>query len=150
MSYLAAIDEVDLQCIKLIIPICFNFKTLISIPNKNPLAVLEDEALESELKLSRMESEMMEVFNRKLEMKKKKLEDLEKTLSKDIEVTKSEIDQMKKDIELKREAFLEEKSANPDILESPTHSNTSSASVLSSSSSKRLLRFSLFDAIKIK
>ena len=93
---------------------------------------------------------MLEVFNRKLDIKMKKIKDSEKILLKEIEVAKSEIDQMKKELEMKKEAFLEEKRLHPDILESPTHSNTSSASVLSSSSSKRLLRFSLFDAIKMK
>ena len=123
---------------------------MISIPNKNPLAVLEDEALECEVKLSRMQAEMLDVFSRKLDIKMKKLEDLKKTWSKEVEVTRSEVDQMKIDLEQRRALFMDEKRANPDILESPTHSNTSSASVLSSSSSKRLLRFSLFDAIKIK
>ena len=123
---------------------------MISIPNKNPLAVLEDEALECEVKLSRMQAEMLDVFSRKLDIRMKKLNDLEKTWSKEVKVTRSEVDQMKIDLEQRRALFMDEKRANPDILESPTHSNTSSASVLSSSSSKRLLKFSLFDAIKIK
>ena len=123
---------------------------MISIPNKNPLAVLEDEALECEVKLSRMQAEMLDVFSRKLDIRMKKLNDLEKTWSKEVEVTRSEVNQMKIDLEQRRALFMDEKRANPDILESPTHSNTSSASVLSTSSSKRLLKFSLFDAIKIK
>ena len=38
-----------------------------SIPNKNPLADLEDEKIRHEEKYRRMEKEMQEVFNMKLE-----------------------------------------------------------------------------------
>ena len=38
-----------------------------SIPNKNPLADLEDKMIRHEEKCRRMEKEMQEVFNMKLE-----------------------------------------------------------------------------------
>ena len=49
---------------------------MINIPNKNPLAVLEDEKLEHIRKLRRMEDEMLEMFTKKLNLKLEKMKDL--------------------------------------------------------------------------
>ena len=48
---------------------------MINIPNKNPLAVLEDEKLKHIRKLRRMENEMLEMFTKKLNLKLEKLKD---------------------------------------------------------------------------
>ena len=42
---------------------------MISIPNKNPLAVLEDDKNATVQRLMRMENEMQDVFKRKVELK---------------------------------------------------------------------------------
>ena len=49
---------------------------MINIPNKNPLAVLEDEKLKHIRKLTRMENEMLEMFTKKLNVKLEKMKDL--------------------------------------------------------------------------
>ena len=50
-----------------------SFKKMINIPNKNPLAVLEDEKLKQIRKLERMENEMQAMFTKKLNLKLEKI-----------------------------------------------------------------------------
>ena len=50
---------------------------MVSIPNKNPLALLAEEEQHHLRKLSRMENEMQEVFNKKIELKLKHIEEID-------------------------------------------------------------------------
>ena len=56
-----------------------------SVPNKNPLADLEDEKIRHEEKYRRMEKEMQEVFNMKLELKLKKIQKMQKVFEEEVE-----------------------------------------------------------------
>ena len=120
---------------------------MISIPNKNPLAVLEDDKNETVQRLMRMENEMQDVFNRKVELKLRSLTELEYRLQREFDQSKSELEKMSEDLRCSRKAFDEEKSSLPFDLTSPTHSNSSS---ISSSTNKKIFKFNIFEQMKIK
>ena len=121
---------------------------MVSIRNKNPLAVLEDEYEEHIRKLERMEKEMEEVFNKKLAVKLKKIQDTQDTLREEVDRDQRTLEKMKQEIMSDRVNHEREKSLATFEKLSPSHSNKSGASV-TSSSSKKIFRFN-FDQIRNK
>jgi len=81
------------------------------IPNRNPLAQIEDERREHHTKLIKMEKEMEEVFERKVREKKQKLTDSEADLVKRHRESKEKLEQQKRDLESRVAAFQQEKAA---------------------------------------
>lgn len=81
------------------------------IPNRNPLAQIEDERREHHTKLIKMEKEMEEVFERKVREKKQKLADSEADLVKRHRESKEKLEQQKRDLETRVAAFQQEKAA---------------------------------------
>eukprot|EP00095_Tigriopus_kingsejongensis_P006232 maker-scaffold301_size216225-snap-gene-1.17 protein:Tk06232 transcript:maker-scaffold301_size216225-snap-gene-1.17-mRNA-1 annotation:"septin-7 isoform x3" len=75
------------------------------IPNRNPMAQIEEERREHHNKLLKMEKEMEEVFERKVREKKQKLSDSESDLEKRHKESKEKLDQQKRDLENKMKAF---------------------------------------------
>merc|ERR1712243_23593 len=73
------------------------------------LLVREEEKVEHERKLIRVEAEMSEVFNRKVEQKVERLRQTEASLEKRIEKEKAEVAAAWEEIEMRREEFLKEK-----------------------------------------
>ena len=97
-----------------------------SIPNKNPLADLEDEKIRHEEKYRRMEKEMQEVFNMKLELKLKKIQKMQKVLEEEVERKQLELKNTKAKFLLQKEEFEKEgESGIPTFVHksSPSHSN---------------------------
>ena len=68
---------------------------MVSIPNKNPLALLAEEEQHHLRKLSRMENEMQEVFNKKIELKLKHLKEIDQNHTKDLQAAQYNLDKMK-------------------------------------------------------
>ena len=68
---------------------------MVSIPNKNPLALLAEEEQHHLRKLSRMENEMQEVFNKKIELKLKHLEEIDQNNTKDLQAARHHLDTIK-------------------------------------------------------
>ena len=68
---------------------------MVSIPNKNPLALLAEEEQHHLRKLSRMENEMQEVFNKKIELKLKHLKEIDQNHTKDLQAAQYNLDIMK-------------------------------------------------------
>jgi len=73
------------------------------------LLVREEEKVEHERKLVRVEAEMSEVFNRKVEQKVERLRQTEASLEKRIEREQAEVKAAWEDLEGRREEFLKEK-----------------------------------------
>ena len=120
-----------------------------SIPNKNPLAVLEDETYEHVDKVKLMEIEMMEVFNKKVEEKIKKMDKVAKENCKTIDDENKIVNDLKSELQSRRERFETQKSSFESLsLLSPSHSNNSATSV-GSTEKKKLFRFS-FGSFKLK
>ena len=71
---------------------------MVSIPNKNPLALLAEEEQHHLRKLSRMENEMQEVFNKKIELKLKHLKEIDQNNKKDLQAAQYNLDKMKMEI----------------------------------------------------
>merc|ERR1712072_596318 len=86
LSFLAAIDE-----------------NMLSIRNKNPLAILEDESEEHSNRLERMEKEMLEVFNKKLSLKLRKIQETQETLMEEVERNRRNVEKMKLELVSARE-----------------------------------------------
>ena len=119
-----------------------------SIRNKNPLAILEDESEEHIKRLERMEKEMLEVFNKKLTLKLRKIQETQETLMEEVERNRRTVEKMKLAMISARENYEKDKS---DILfesVSPSHSNKSGLS-LSSTNSRKIFKFN-FDQLKMK
>ena len=125
---------------------------MVSIPNKNPLALLADEEQHHLRKLSRMENEMQEVFNKKIELKLKHLKEIDQNHTKDLQAAQYNLDTMKMEIEESIKKFEQQKQKVPTIqsVVSPSHSNKSSASTNSCTSNRLKLRFNILDQIKMK
>jgi len=77
--------------------------------NKNPLFLIEEEKKESAAKLSNMEREMEEVFERKVREKKQKLSDNEADLERRQAESANRLEQLKEELEERKTAFLKEK-----------------------------------------
>ena len=127
---------------------------MVSIPNKNPLALLAEEEQHHLRKLSRMENEMQEVFNKKIELKLKHLKEIDQNHTKDLQAAQYNLDIMKMEIEESIKKFEQQKQNYkvPTIqsVVSPSHSNKSSASTNSCTSNRLKLRFNILDQIKMK
>ena len=123
-----------------------------SIPNKNPLAVLEDEKIRHEEKCKRMEKEMQEVFNIKLELKLKKIQKMQQVLEEEVDGKKSELKDMKVKLLLQKEEFEKERESSISSFvnkSSPTHSNKSFMS-LKLETSKKNIMYNIIEQMKIK
>ncbi|EFA00509.1 septin-7 [Tribolium castaneum] len=79
------------------------------ISNKNPLAQMDEEKREHDLKMKKMEAEMEQVFEMKVREKKQKLKDSEAELTRRHEATKKQLEQQAKELEEKRRQFEMEK-----------------------------------------
>lgn len=79
------------------------------ISNKNPLAQMDEEKREHDLKMKKMEAEMEQVFEMKVREKKQKLKDSEAELTRRHESTKKSLEQQAKELEEKRRQFEMEK-----------------------------------------
>jgi len=132
LSVLAAIDEEKL-----------------SIPNKNPLAVLEDETLEHINKVRLMEREMEEMLIKKVENKIEYMENVRNNYHKLIEEERIMIKQQNEELKSQRESFDSQKELfEAQMLLSPSHSDKSTTSV-GSNGKKKMFRFS-FGSFKFK
>ncbi|CAG9836796.1 unnamed protein product [Diabrotica balteata] len=81
------------------------------ISNKNPLAQMDEEKREHDLKMKKMEAEMEQVFEMKVREKKQKLKDSETELTRRHEATKKTLEMQAKELEEKRRQFEAEKEA---------------------------------------
>lgn len=79
------------------------------VPNKNPLFMMEEEQKEHVAKLNKMEREMEEVFERKVREKKQKLSDNEQDLQRRQGESTSRLQQLKKELEVKKAAYDQER-----------------------------------------
>jgi septin 7 len=77
--------------------------------NKNPLFLIEEEKKESAAKLSNMEREMEEVFERKVREKKQKLSDNETDLERRQAESANRLEQLKQELEDRKAVFQQEK-----------------------------------------
>jgi septin 7 len=85
--------------------------TMEKIPNKNPLAQIEEERREHHNKVLKMEKEMEEVFERKVREKKQKLYDSEADLEKRHKESNDKLEQQKKELDARMAALEQEKAA---------------------------------------
>lgn len=85
--------------------------TVEKIPNKNPLAQIEEERKEHQTKMAKMEREMEEVFERKVREKRQKLADSQADLEKRHKESKDKLEAQKRELEAKMSAFEQEKDA---------------------------------------
>ena len=143
----------------------FSLQNMISIPNKNPLAVLEDEKLKHIKKLGRMEWEMQEMFNKKLNQKLKKIKEFSLAESQKLEDEKQKWQQQKEEMSQSRKNFEFEKNdfnnskteffnnrtteLSSSHAKSPSHSNNSTTSTQSALYKKRFT-FNVFSQMKPK
>lgn len=81
------------------------------IPNKNPLAQIEEEKKEHQNKMLKMEKEMEEVFERKVREKQQKLKDSEDDLERRHKESMEKLEQQKRELEARLAAFDQEKAA---------------------------------------
>jgi len=81
------------------------------IPNKNPLAQIEEEKREHQNKMLKMEREMEEVFERKVREKQQKLKDSEADLERRHKESMEKLEQQKRELEARLAAFEQEKQA---------------------------------------
>lgn len=82
----------------------------VRISNKNPLAQMEEEKKEHEIKMKRMEQEMEQVFELKVREKLQKLKDSEADLQRRHEQMKKNLESQRHEIEEKWKEFEKEKS----------------------------------------
>ena len=143
LSFLAAIDEVSGSLplitfyVYLLIP-----KHMESIPNKNPLAILEDDLISHNKKIILMEKEMKEVFNKKIVMKTQELERLQKVNSMNLIGEQMVVDKMRKELKVNETQFIKDSEEFDVQTSSPSHS-TASVTSATSSNSKQLFRLNL-------
>ena len=76
MSRAHPLNLANTPCMVFLFP-PFSVHQLSRVASKNPLAQFEDEKLEHETKMKKMESEMEQVFEMKVKEKKQKLKDSE-------------------------------------------------------------------------
>jgi len=81
------------------------------IPNKNPMAQIEEEKREHHNKMLKMEREMEEVFERKVKEKQRKLRDSETDLERRHKESMEKLEQQKRELEARISAFSQEKTA---------------------------------------
>jgi len=81
------------------------------IPNKNPMAQVEEERKEHQAKMAKMEREMEEVFERKVREKRQKLADSKADLEKRNKESREKLEQQKAELESKMAAFEADKAA---------------------------------------
>lgn len=81
------------------------------VSNKNPLAQMDEEKREHDLKMKKMEAEMEQVFEMKVKEKKQKLKDSEAELTRRHEQTRKSLELQAKELEDKRKQFESEKLA---------------------------------------
>merc|ERR1711899_656166 len=81
------------------------------IPNKNPMAQIEEEKREHHNKMLKMEREMEEVFERKVKEKQRKLKDSETDLERRHKESMEKLEQQKRELEARISAFSQEKAA---------------------------------------
>lgn len=81
------------------------------IPNKNPMAQIEEEKKEHQHKMLKMEKEMEDVFERKVREKQQKLKDSETDLERRHKESKEKLEQQKRELEARLSAFEQEKAA---------------------------------------
>ena len=117
-----------------------SFKKMINIPNKNPLAVLEDEKLKQIRKLERMENEMQAMFTKKLNLKLEKMKEFslnelqkDEKARKELQQQKNELDKLRKCLEVEKNDF----NRTLDLSSSPSLSNKSATSTQSALYKKR-------------
>ncbi|XP_055688935.1 septin-7 isoform X15 [Lutzomyia longipalpis] len=79
------------------------------LSNKNPLAQMEEEKRDHELKMKKMEAEMEQVFEMKVKEKKQKLKDSEIELTRRHEERKKTLEIQIRELEDRRRAFEQEK-----------------------------------------
>ena len=117
-----------------------SFKKMINIPNKNPLAVLEDEKLKQIRKLERMDNEMQAMFTKKLNLKLEKMKEFslnelqkDEEARKELQQQKNELDKFRKCLEVEKNDF----NRTLDLSSSPSLSNKSATSTQSALYKKR-------------
>ena len=117
-----------------------SFKKMINIPNKNPLAVLEDEKLKQIRKLEHMENEMQAMFTKKLNLKLEKMKEFslnelqkDEEARKELQQQKNELDKFRKCLEVEKNDF----NRTLDLSSSPSLSNKSATSTQSALYKKR-------------
>merc|ERR1711953_201465 len=81
------------------------------IPNKNPIAQIEEEKKEHQNKMLKMEKEMEDVFERKVREKQQKLKDSQTDLERRHKESKEKLEQQKRELEARLAAFGQEKAA---------------------------------------
>lgn len=81
------------------------------VSNKNPLAQMDEEKREHDLKMKKMEAEMEQVFEMKVKEKKQKLKDSEIELTRRHESTRKSLELQAKELDDKRKQFEAEKLA---------------------------------------
>ena len=120
------------------------FKKMINIPNKNPLAVLEDEKLKQNRKLERMENEMQAMFTKKLNLKLEKMEEFrfnelqkEEKARKELQQQKMELEKLRKSLEVEKFDFNRTLDLSSSQALSPSLSNKSTTSTQSAFYKKR-------------
>ena len=113
-----------------------------SIPNKNPLAILEDDLISHNKKIILMEKEMEEVFNKKIVMKTQELECFEKVNSMNLKGEQMVVDKMRKELQVNETQFMKDSEEFDVLISSPSHS-TASVTSATSSNSKQLFRLNL-------
>ncbi|XP_055838315.1 protein peanut isoform X2 [Episyrphus balteatus] len=79
------------------------------LTNKNPLAQMEEEKREHDLKMKKMEAEMEQVFEMKVKEKKQKLKDSELELTRRHEERKKALEIQIRELEERRRGFDQEK-----------------------------------------
>jgi len=79
--------------------------------DSDPLTQMEYQKNEHKQKMKKMEAEMEQVFEMKVKEKMQKLKDSESDLAKRAELMKKSLEQQEAELNEKREAFLQEKSA---------------------------------------
>ncbi|XP_055319222.1 septin-7 isoform X6 [Sitodiplosis mosellana] len=79
------------------------------LSNKNPLAQMEEEKREHDMKMKKMEAEMEQVFEMKVKEKKQKLKDSEAELTRRHEERKKALEMQIRELEERKRAFEQEK-----------------------------------------
>ncbi|KAF0310638.1 Protein peanut [Amphibalanus amphitrite] len=79
------------------------------IVNKNPIAQMEEEKREHELKVKKMEAEMEQVFEMKVKEKKNKLKESEADLARREEQMLAPLEEQRRELEQEKAAFQREK-----------------------------------------
>jgi len=115
-----------------------------TIPNKNPLAVIEDETSRHKLKVKKMEEEMEEVFCKKVEEKHAKIEKGERDAVQRMRKEQEALEEERQELAQRREEYQRELKEWEEGLETVslrTASRTGSISSINSTTSKASKNF---------